>query len=466
MQARRDQVQAQSYVLGRLSGALVAAEPDGLENPHRRMTVGTICGLLVSALVIVGFAVYGYFVPGGATKWRTPGVLVLEKETGTRYVYAGGALHPVLNHASTRLLFGGEPGVVAVSRNSLKGVPHGQPVGIVGAPDALPASGKVADQVWTVCALALRDQAGALSTGTTLTIDGAAGVGTPALGAREAAVATAGGQTFLIWQGRRLRVTQPWLARLFGYDKSAVPVEPSWLDLIPVGPDLTPVPVARRGAPGPVIDGRQARIGELFVARGAGTHERRYLLLSDGLAELNQLAYTIVAADEATTKLYGGRAVTPAELSPAALARLSVSARAVLPAGVPESPPRLPALPTDGTWCVRHTMADGRVEVTAGQPAPASAAVSDSAGVTRTSLTAARITVGSGLGGLVLAGRQDQAVGSGFYLVADVGVKYPLASAQVAGQLGYPATGARPVPRRLLELLPTGPLLESAVPGR
>ena len=430
------------------------------------MTVGTICGLLVSALVVVGFAVYGYFVPGGATKWRTPGVLVVEKETGTRYVYAGGSLHPVLNHASTRLLFGGEPGVVSVSRNSLKGVPHGQPLGIVGAPDALPAPGKVGNQVWTVCALALRDQAGTLSTGTTLTVDGPARAGGAPLGAGSAAVATANGETFLIWQGRRLRVTQPWLARLFGYDKRAVQVEPSWLDLVPVGPDLTPVPVAGRGSPGPMIDGRQARIGELFVARGTGSQERRYLLLSDGLAELNQLAYTIVAADEETTKLYGGRAVTPSELSPAALARLSVSSRAVLPAGVPESPPQLPPLPTDGTWCVRHTMADGGVEVIAGQPAPVSAAVSDSAGVTRTSLTAARITVQSGVGGLVLAGRQDQAVGSGFYLVTDVGVKFPLASAQVAAQLGYPVTGARPVPRRLLELLPTGPLLESALEER
>ncbi len=430
------------------------------------MTVGTICGLLVSALVVVGFAVYGYFVPGGATKWRTPGVLVVEKETGTRYVYAGGSLHPVLNHASTRLLFGGEPGVVSVSRNSLKGVPHGQPLGIVGAPDALPAPGKVGNQVWTVCALALRDQAGALSTGTTLTVEGPAKAGGAPLGAGKAAVATANGETFLIWQGRRLRVTQPWLARLFGYDKRAVQVEPSWLDLVPVGPDLTPVPVAGRGSPGPMVDGRQARIGELFVARGTGSQERRYLLLSDGLAELNQLAYTIVAADEETTKLYGGRAVTPSELSPAALARLSVSPRAVLPAGVPESPPQLPPLPTDGTWCVRHTMADGGVEVIAGQPAPVSAAVSDSAGVTRTSLTAARITVQSGVGGLVLAGRQDQAVGSGFYLVTDVGVKFPLASAQVAAQLGYPVTGARPVPRRLLELLPTGPLLESALEER
>ncbi|MFI6785118.1 type VII secretion protein EccB [Micromonospora sp. NPDC050276] len=467
MQSRRDQVQAQSYVLGRLTGALVSAEPDGLESPHRRMTVGTICGLLVAALVVAGFTIYGFIVPGGASKWQAPGVLVLEKETGTRYVYAAGTLRPVLNYASARLLFEGTPKVVSVSRRSLKDVPHGQPVGIVGAPDALPAVGTVASQVWTVCALAARDQAGTLSTATTLTIERASARRRDRpLGPTEAVVASAGGESFLIWRGRRLRLAAPWLARVLGYDGSAMPVEAGWLESVPAGPDLAPVPVSGRGSAGPMVDGRRSRVGELFVARTAGGQEQRYLLLADGLAELNPVAYTIVAADPETTKLYGGRAVTPVELSPAALAQLPLSRRSVLPTGVPGFLPRLVQPPAGGTWCVRHTLADGAVEVTADLPVLASATVRDGVGVTRTSRTATRIAVEPEVGGLVLVGRLDQAAGSGFYLVTDAGVKYPLASAKVAEQLGYPSAGARPVPRRLLEMVPTGPLLESALAGR
>ncbi|RKR86742.1 type VII secretion protein EccB [Micromonospora pisi] len=468
MQSRRDQVQAQTYVLGRLTGALVSAEPDGLENPNRRMVVGAISGLLVAALVVAGFTIYGFIVPGGSSKWRAAGALVLEKETGTRYVFVDGTLRPVLNYSSARLLFEKEPKVVSVSTRSLKEVPHGQPVGIVGAPDALPAPGTVAAQAWTVCALANRDQAGALSTATTLTIERV--VDGPRrdrpLGADDAIVATAAGESFLVWRGRRLRIAEPWLARVLGYDRSAFAVEAGWLESVPVGPDLAPLTIPGRGTAGPVIDGRQAHVGELFVARTASPPERRYLLQRDGLAELTPLAYTIAAADPETTKLYGGRPAVPFELSPGALAQLPVSRQAVLPAGLPETPPRLAEVAGGGTWCVRHTMADGGVEVTADLPVLASAAVRDGVGLTRTSRTAARVAVEPGVGGLVLAGRVDQAAGSGFYLVTDAGVKFPLASGAVAEQLGYPSAGARPVPRRLLEMLPTGPLLESALARR
>ncbi|MCM4084246.1 type VII secretion protein EccB [Paractinoplanes hotanensis] len=461
MQSRRDQVQAQSYVLGRLTAALVSGQPDGLESPHRRMIVGSICGLLIGALFVAGFAVFGLLYPGGATKWRAPGTLVVEKETGASYVYAGGALRPVLNYASARLLFAKPPTVVSVSRESLRDVPHGQPVGIVGAPDTLPPAGTVTDQAWTVCAPAARDQAGALSTTTTLTVRRATERQDRPLAPHEALVATVGGRSFLIWRGSRLRLAEPWLARVFGLDRGGIPVEAGWLDAVPAGPDLAPIPVSGRGDPGPAVDGRNTRIGELFVARPAGSPQRRYLLLPDGLAELTPVAYTMIAADPQTTSLYGGGTVTPVELSPAALAQLPISRRAVLPTGVPEIPPELAQLPAGSAWCVRQTMADGRIEITAGVP-PVEA-VPDGAGTSRTSRTAARIAVEPGVGGLVLAGRLDQAAGSGLYLMTDAGVKYPLASAAVAERLGYPPSGARPVPRRLLELVPTGPLLESAV---
>jgi type VII secretion protein EccB len=468
VQSRRDQVQAQSYVLGRLTGALVSAEPDGLENPHRRLVVGTISGILLAVLIIAGFTILGFIVPGGASSWRQPGVLVLEKETGNRYVYVNGLLRPVLNYASARLLFNKAPTVVSVSRASLKDVAHGQPVGIVGAPDALPTAGAVGSQVWTVCAVANRDQAGALSTATTLTIEQAA------TGARrdhplhpdQAIVVTAGTDRFLVWQGRRLRLTDSWVARVLGYGPDAFPVETGWLDSVPVGPDIGPLAVPGRGSVGPQVDGRQAKVGELFVARTAGTPERHYLLQRDGLTELTPLAYAIAAADPETTKLYGGQPAQPRELSPGALAQLQVSHQPTLPAGVPDTPPQLAQLTPGGTWCVRQTMADGRVEVTADLPVTAAGAVRDGVGITRTTLTAAAVAVQPGSGGLVLAGRVDQAAGSGFYLVTDAGVKYPLATSAVADQLGYPATGARPVPRRLLDMLPTGPLLDAALAGR
>src|SRR5689334_19902222 len=150
MQSRRDQVQAQSYLLGRLTTALVTAELDTLETPHRRTVTGLFGGLLVAALVAGGFTVYGLFVPGGATTWQTAGELIVEKETGSQYLYIGGTLRPVLNYTSARLLIGDQPTVDSVSYKSLAGTPRGTAIGIVGAPDSLPAQ-SLAGASWTAC---------------------------------------------------------------------------------------------------------------------------------------------------------------------------------------------------------------------------------------------------------------------------------------------------------------------------
>ncbi|MFC3499553.1 type VII secretion protein EccB [Micromonospora krabiensis] len=466
MQSRRDQVQAQTYVLGRLTAALIAAEPDGLENPNRRMVVGTIAGTMVAALVFVGAILFGYFLPGGATKWREPGVLVVEKETGTRYVYDRGLLRPVLNYASARLLFDGEPPVVSVSRESLRGVAHGQPVGIVGAPDALPTRTAVNQQVWTVCAAETADLTGTVNTVTTMRIEqpGDTARGDRPLDGNQAILVSSKGQSFIVWRGQRLRLTETWLARVLGYDRDPLPVESNWLESVPQGGDLAPPDVPGRGGPGPLVDGRRTVIGELFVARTPGAPERRFLLERDGLAELNPMAYAIVAGDPATAKVYGNRPVLPRELTPAALVTLPVAGQPAWTVTLPTAPPTLATPPEGSAWCVRHSMADGTVELTADPAAPAATDDADGTGVTRTSASAQVVTVQPGVGGLVQAGRTDQAAGPVYYLVTDAGIKYPVGSPTVATRLGFPVGTASPVPRQLLELLPTGSLLDVA-PG-
>jgi type VII secretion protein EccB len=447
MQSRRDQVQAQAYVMGRLTGALVGADPDGLENPHRRMVSGTISGVLIAALLVAGFAVFGFVVPGGSTKWQKPGALVVEKETGSRYVYAGGQLRPVLNYTSAWMYFGKKPQIVSVSSKSLLGVTRGQPMGIAGAPDALPAFATVTDQAWTVCAPAASD-------GMTLTVDrpGAGPRRDVPLDPDSAVVVSAGDQTFLLWRGRRLRLTQPWLPRVLGYDATAVAMPAGLLDSVPLGPEVAPPPIDHRGEAGPKIDGQPSKIGQLFVARTAGTPDRYYWLRQDGLAELGPTAYSMIAADPLTAHAYDGP-VRPIELSPAGLARLPVSHGAVLPEGVPDAPPRPAHLPSGDAWCIRQTMADGRVEVVADAPVPPAGAVRDGSGITRGPATAAAVAVQPGTGGLVTTR-------NGLYLLTDAGIKFPIGS-QVAEEIGFPPDKAKQVPDRLLAMMPTGPLLDA-----
>jgi type VII secretion protein EccB len=463
MQSRRDQVQAQSYVLGRLTSALVMAEPETQENPHRRILTATIAGTLITALVVAGFAVYGFIRPGGATSWREPGTLVVEKETGGRFVFVGGALLPVLNYTSAVLLFGKRPKVTAVSSASLRSVPRGGAVGIVGAPDTLPNPAGLRNAAWTVCALAERDQAGTLFTGTGLIIGSSPATAVLDVEHGLAARATTG-ETFLIWRGTRFALTRQWLARAFGYDvASPVAVEPGWLDQLPVGSDVGPIDVPGRGEPGPVVDGRPTRIGQIFVASvvGGGAAQRFYLLQRDGLSQLSATGAAVMSSDPETAAAYGSNPVEPIELTPASLAAMPISRQPTFSSDLPEAPPlAADAAGPDRAWCVRWVTGAADVQVTA-EPAPASTVAGHGVGTTRTEQNADVISVGPGVGGLARLGRPDQENGTSYFLVTDAGIKYPLASASVAEVLGYPPAGAATVPAELLALLPTGPLLQS-----
>ncbi|MFB9840700.1 type VII secretion protein EccB, partial [Actinoallomurus acaciae] len=100
MHNRRDQVHAHGFMVGRLVSALLRAEPDMAVPPLRRSWSGLIIGAIVAALAVGGVAVLAVISPGGASAWRKPGTLILDKDTGTRFVLAGGRLRPVLNYAS------------------------------------------------------------------------------------------------------------------------------------------------------------------------------------------------------------------------------------------------------------------------------------------------------------------------------------------------------------------------------
>src|SRR5262245_23900236 len=109
MQTQRDHVHAHHFLMGRLSSALVLGDPASAEVPARRALSGLLIGVVVALLISAGVAVFGLLAPAASTAWREPGTLLVEKETGTRLVYADGALHPVLNHASALLMLGAHP---------------------------------------------------------------------------------------------------------------------------------------------------------------------------------------------------------------------------------------------------------------------------------------------------------------------------------------------------------------------
>ncbi|MEE1828021.1 type VII secretion protein EccB [Streptomyces sp. BE20] len=463
MQSRRDQVQAHLFVTGRVSAGMLRAEPDAPDSPVGRTNRGIAIGLAIALLVGVGAGVYGLVKPGGATGWRKPGTVVVVKETGTRYLYAGGLLHPVLNQASARLLAGDQLKVDEVSRRSLEGTDRGGPVGIVGAPDGLPAPASLDRSDWLACTVqAVGASGGRPAPLLSLAVGSRPGNGS--IGDRAVLVAAPDGAPQLLRYGRRHALdVQGGAVRALGYTAAVpVPVTAAFLQTFAAGPDLRSPDLPGRGTAGPDLSGRPTRVGQLF----AGSGEDRFVLTGQGLVPVGATLLALLQGDPRTQKeSYGGGAVATAPVGAADLAAHSAPTAVtaeLAPAGLPERPPVL-ATPGPGQALCAGLPAAGAGEVDLRMPdATAVLGLPPVAepGVVPSCTPADRIVVRPG-GGALVRSLSGGGQGSTLYLVTDNGVRFPMTPDAVE-RLGYAGAAPVAVPSRLLALLPAGPSLDPA----
>ncbi|WP_406348063.1 type VII secretion protein EccB [Streptomyces sp. NBC_00144] len=462
MQSRRDQVQAHLFVMGRLSSGMQRAEPDAPDTPTARTWRGIIWGLLAACLAALVTTLYGLISPGGATSWRTDGALVVVKDSGARYVYVGGTLHPVLNEASARLLAGDKLSVQQVAAASLGDTPRGTPLGIVGAPDGLP-KGSLDRGTWSVCAGRKDTGTGGTSTVTSAVIG--AEPGGNGLGAKDGVlVSSPHGGVQLLWQGRRFAVdTKHGAAAALGWAGTTAPypVGDAFLASLVAGPDLAAPEVPGRGGAGPRLAGAASRTGQLFTGDG-GQH---YLLRKDGLVPLTDTLHRLLLGDPRTqAQAYGGAAVRERAVGPADLAahQVPASAGAALAADLPATAPHPVSATAGQDVCARvapsgsgHTTTVALVDAT---QVPGGAPDAEP-GVRAGCLAADRVWVRPGSGALVTA-HSTAGTGSTRYLVTDAGAAYPVPGDDALKQLGYPVSESVQLPAPLLDLLPTGPSLD------
>ncbi|RQW84640.1 type VII secretion protein EccB, partial [Micromonospora globispora] len=243
MPSRQDQLHSYQFTVQRAVAALVMRETDPAQSPFRRLAGAGLASVLVAVIGLGGFALYGLF-SGGGTDWRDSGAVIVEKESGARFVYREQQLHPVLNYASALLIIGAErPKTVLVSRRSIEGVPRGLPLGIADAPDSLPAPGRLSTAPWTVCSDVPTEPGGAEPRSALLI--GQDATGGRALGDQGVLLRHPDGTLHLLWHQRRhlLRDTDRVLAALAATRERAVPVASALLNTVPAGADLAPPPV-------------------------------------------------------------------------------------------------------------------------------------------------------------------------------------------------------------------------------
>ncbi|MFG2828510.1 type VII secretion protein EccB [Streptomyces sp. NPDC048434] len=440
MQNRRDHLHAYQFATGRLASSLVSGDPGSGEAPMRRSGLGAMFGVAVTVLLIAVFAVYGLLRPVKHTEWKHDGALVVEKETGNRYLYTGGKLRPTANYASAMLAVGSGAAVQQVNRDELADVPRGAPMGIPGAPDGVAEPSGLLTGEWADC---LRPGA-AVSEALDFAPPGVRRVpdGTRVL------VSGPDDTRYVVWNGTKHEVGARSSLIALGLDaERPVKATRAWLGGLPSGTPIAPASISDAGKAGGTVAGAPAKVGQLFrtVVSGVSHH---YVLRTDGIAPLTATESALLAAEPGEQQ--------PSKVSPTDIAAVQASSDTTLMHRIPDLvDARGPA--NDGAaLCLLHSAGGKKTSVvkeTGRAPAPGASV--------RVPPDHAVLAVRPGKPGAT--GTPDP------YLITDQGVKHVLVGPAVQA-LGYGGLRPRTLPAAVLDQIPTGVTLSrakalTAVPG-
>ncbi|KAA5830564.1 type VII secretion protein EccB [Saccharopolyspora hirsuta] len=448
MWTQRDQIQAYRFLRRRLVSALVSADANHPVAPAKRVVLGTALGLAVALLVSAVFGIVGLLAPTRAEAWRQGGQVLIEKETGTRFVLGeDGLLHPVLNYASARLLAGGDgTKTLTVPAKSLSGAPRGAAVGIAGAPDSLPQPERLLSGAWTTCTRVAPDRpSGEAPIATVLLGPGASG--TEISEGRALLARLPSGERFLVTGGQRYRLDGESAVVALGYaGAQALLVAPAWLNTLPAGRDLSPVEVPDAGALGVQVGSESRLVGQVLVSE-VGEY---YLVQRNGLAVITETEADLVLGAPGNTAAYPGERPHRIEVATA-----DIGSVPRVPGGEDGYPMKRPdPVAPDRTAAVCTT--DGRITVSSDLPLrPDEKVVPVGA---PTPETANEIYVPGGAGAIVAEELTPGAV----YLITDTGLKYPIPGEEAVSALGYGNLPRRGAPASVLALFPTGTALDPA----
>lgn len=442
MRTKREQVQAHRFIVRRIISAMLSGEPETLDLPMRRLAMATVASTAIAALVFAGFWVVGLVWPGGSQTWKENGAIIVEEETGARFVYWDGLLHPVQNYASALLITSsGERSVHSVHQSSLADTPRGGMLGISGAPDALPEADRFIASPWQTCSAPSRLDT--LKRESHILVGADLANGTE-LGNSGLLVSNSG-DTYLILGGTKFLVPSVKSLPALGADKEQViKVDSVFINSLATGPDLV-IEVPDMGDPGRELDGESYDIGSVFT-----NNDKYYVLLDDGLASIGQLSAELIGTEQIP--------VSTSEVGD------NQSKTVVEPAGFPSDRPSVMSAMDSDQTAVCGVYEGGELRVALYSPVPDQ--IFDNVTMAPTGEadevdTADHVMIPGGYGALVRAEPTPGAKGGTIFLVTDQGWKFGM-TPEVLEAFGYSKLDPVPVPSALLALVPTGPDLSQA----
>ncbi|SDJ54343.1 type VII secretion protein EccB [Actinokineospora alba] len=448
MQTKKDHVHAYQTLVGRMSAGLLLGDTNYSEAPARRALMGLVYGVVLALLVGVGFWVYGLINPGGNMAWKKPNTILVEKESGARFVYDRGLLFPVVNHASAMLLKGAGATVETISRASLSGLERGAPIGILGAPDPVPSANALVTTPWLLC---LPHTGGGQPPGQGLmSLNANPDASSTPLDEREYMwVGSTDGHQYLVWSGLKLRLASPAVAVALGLGTSSPPsAPPAWLAALPDGPEIGPASIEGRGTV--QVAGSARQVGTVFrQAAGNGT-ENFVVLRPDGLAPMSRTEAALLTTAQGESA---------ADIDAATMASMPRSADTSLTSRIPDLLTAKSMPIGERAYCLRQELFGSSVvsiPVTTER---------NFAWFGMNEQVGAYLKPGTGL----LAASAPAPTGAGAkpdrFLITDRGFKYRLADDEAIKALGFGGAAPRPMAAEVLAQIPSGPVLSRAAVG-
>lgn len=466
MASRRDLFQSYQFMVQRVISGIVQRETDPIQTPLRKMIGSAFAGVMIAVVGLAGAGLIGLFFGSDSKEWQNSSVVIVEKETGARFVWlpdrdGSHLLHPVTNFASAALLVGSVE-VAEVSRASLRPAPRGPELGIADAPDSLPDPELMLGDPWTLCSLPAQTISGAEVPNTALVVgrDITRGrlIQDRAVLVRDIEV----GSLHLVADGYQYPIPaeNPVLEGLTLQDYPPIEVGTAWLNALPSGRNLAPEPVAERGAPSTAFPG--AISGEIRYVESANDRQY-YQVTPTRIQEITEVQHLILLADPAIRDPVYGGAPPEARLLPADEA--TDAPRVPLPDRAPTDPPAdqpemFEITTPDPTICASF-LADEQTPQIAVEAAVAGA---EDANATQRrteggNILADRVLVEAGHGAIVEQRVSGRAGGGTRYLVTDEGRQYPMSS-EVQTLFGYGDIEAIGLPASLVARVPSGDAMD------
>lgn len=229
MASRRDFIEAEDFQRRRGVAALQRADTLAVEDVPRRPNAMLIAGLVIVVLIAAGSAVTAFLTGRAPDGWLDDGSLVVDSDTGGRYLADAGALRPAPTMTAA-LLAGGRRQPVSVPHARVVTAPVGVPLPGDGTPEVPPA---LPDQPTALTAC--------LTGADTVDVFGGRIVG-DGLAATGMLVRTPGSPDVVLLDRQRGFRLDPAALVALGYSPDQVRDVPAgWLALVPAGPTLAPV---------------------------------------------------------------------------------------------------------------------------------------------------------------------------------------------------------------------------------